>query len=62
MFESLKSLGKAVIGLTIETPIAIVTDVLTICGALTNRYEPDTKATLRKALDNPGDAIDTRDT
>jgi hypothetical protein len=52
MFESLKSLGKAVIGVVIETPVAIVADVATLGGTLADKDEPYTKTALRKVMQN----------
>ena len=39
MFESLL---KAVVGVVIETPLAVATDIVTIGGALTDKNEPYT--------------------
>ena len=52
MFGSLKSLGKAAIGLAIETPIAIVADAMTMGGTLTDKKEPYTKTALGKVVEN----------
>jgi hypothetical protein len=58
MFESLKSLGKAAIGLAIETPIALVKDVVTLGGAITDQSEPYTIKSLKRVVKNVEDAAD----
>ncbi|MEY2117093.1 hypothetical protein [Rhodanobacter sp. FW106-PBR-R2A-1-13] len=58
MFESLKSLGKAAIGLAIETPLALVKDVATLGGAITDRKEPYTVKSLKRVMKNVHDAAD----
>lgn len=58
MFESLKSLGKAAIGLAIETPIALVKDVVTLGGAITDQSEPYTLKSLKRVVENVEDAAD----
>ena len=55
MFESLL---KAVVGVVIETPLAIATDIVTIGGALTDKNEPYTVTALKKVIDNVEDATD----
>ena len=55
MFESLL---KAVVGVVIETPLAVATDIVTIGGALTDKNEPYTVTALKKVIDNIEDATD----
>ena len=55
MFESLL---KAVVGVVIETPLAVATDIVTIGGALTDKNEPYTVTALKKVIDNVEDATD----
>jgi len=52
MFGLLGDLTKAVIGVVIETPIAIVTDVVTMGGALTDKDEPYTATALKTVVEN----------
>ena len=49
MFENLL---KAVVGAVVETPVALVADVVTLGGALTDREEPYTVSSLSKVVDN----------
>ena len=58
MFGALKSLGKAVVGVVVETPAAIVADVVTLGGSLNDKREPYTKTALGKVMDNISDATD----
>ena len=55
MFESLL---KAVVGVVIETPLAVATDIVTMGGALTDKNEPYTVTALKKVIDNIEDATD----
>lgn len=50
------SLFKAVIGVVVETPVAIVKDVATLGGALTDEDQPYTAQALEKVSKNLGDA------
>ena len=52
------SLLKAVVGVVIETPLAIATDIVTMGGALTDKNEPYTVTALKKVIDNVEDAAD----
>jgi len=56
MFEALGSLAKAVVGVVIETPIAIVADVVTMGGSLTDKDEPYTAEAISKVVKNVQDA------
>lgn len=52
MFGLLESLTKAAVGVVVETPIAIVADVITLGGALTDKAEPYTATAVRKMVEN----------
>lgn len=56
MFEMLGKLTKAAVGLVVETPIAIVADVVTLGGACTDKDEPYTATALSKVVKNIEDA------
>jgi len=56
MFGILGSLTKAVVGVVIETPIALATDALTLGGAITEKDEPYTVTALKKVAENVSDA------
>ena len=43
---------KATVGLIVETPIAVATDIITMGGAITEKNEPYTVTTLKKVVDN----------
>ena len=58
MFGMMKSLGKAAVGLVVETPIAVVADVVTMGGVLTDKKEPYRKTALGKVVDNVEQATD----
>lgn len=58
MFGMLESLAKAVVGVVIETPIALVKDVATLGGAITEQDEPYTITSLKKVVKNVDDATD----
>jgi len=52
MFGMLESLTKAVVGVVIETPIALAADVVTLGGALTDKEKPYTATALEKVVQN----------
>jgi hypothetical protein len=52
MFEMLGNLAKAVVGVVVETPIAIAADVLTIGGSITDKDEPYTATALKGVIKN----------
>ena len=52
MFKILGDLTKAVVGVVVETPIAVVADVVTMGGFLTEKNEPYTAKTLKKIMKN----------
>ena len=58
MFDSIKSLGKATIGVVVETPLAIATDLATLGGAITDKDEPYTATALKKVVENVKDATE----
>ena len=47
MFGILGDLTKAVVGVVVETPIALAADVLTLGGSITDKEEPYTATALR---------------
>lgn len=52
MFGILGDLTKAVVGVVVETPVAMVADVVTMGGALNDKKEPYTVTALKKVVDN----------
>lgn len=56
MFGILGSFTKAVIGVVVETPVAIAADVVTMGGALTDKDEPYTATALKNVVENVKDA------
>ena len=56
MFGLFENLTKAVIGVVVETPVAIVADMLTMGGALTDKDEPHTATALKGVMKNIEDA------
>ena len=52
MFGFIGSLAKAVVGVVVETPIALVADVVTLGGSLTDRREPYTASALSDVMSN----------
>ena len=52
MFSMLENLTKAVVGAVIETPVAIVADVVTLGGSLTDRDKPYTAESVEKVVDS----------
>lgn len=56
MFGMLTSLTKAVVGVVVETPVALVADAITLGGALTDKAEPYTATAVRKVVENVQDA------
>jgi len=61
MFGIFADLTKAFVGVVIETPIAIVADVVTMGGVLTDKDEPYTAATLKGVLQNVENATNPVD-
>lgn len=58
MFGMLGSLTKAAVGLVVETPVAMVADVVTLGGALTDKNEPYTASALAKVVKNVNEATE----
>lgn len=58
MFGMLESLVKATVGVVVETPVAIVADVVTMGGALTDKDEPYTASAVKKVVKNVEDATE----
>jgi hypothetical protein len=56
MFGMLGSLTKAAVGVVVATPVAVVADVITMGGALTDKREPYTATALRDVVKNVSDA------
>jgi hypothetical protein len=46
------NLFKAVVGVVVETPLAIIADVATLGGSLTDTKEPYTVTALSNVVDN----------
>ena len=56
MFEIIGALMKATVGVVIETPIAVVADVLTLGGVINERHESYTTTAIKKVMENVGNA------
>ena len=56
MFGMFNSLVKATVGVVIETPLAVVADVVTMGGALTDKEVPYTADALEKVYENLKDS------
>jgi len=54
------SLLKATVGVVIETPVALVKDVVTLGGACTDEDKPYTAQALEKVSQNLSNATDPR--
>ena len=52
MFGMLGDLVKATVGAVIETPVAIVADVVTLGGSLTDKNEPYTATAVKRVVEN----------
>lgn len=52
MLGMLGNLAKAAVGVVIETPIAVVADVVTMGGVLTDKSQPYTATALEKGMEN----------
>ena len=59
MFEFLESLAKAAVGV-VTVPVALVADVVTLGGVLTDEAKPYTATAVGAVLDNLGDAARPR--
>ena len=58
MFKLLGDLTKAVVGVVVETPIAVVADVVTMGGVLSDKDEPYTATALKGVMQNIENATD----
>lgn len=58
MFKMLNDLTKATAGAVIETPIAVVKDIATLGGSLTDEDEPYTATSAKKVIKNISNATD----
>ena len=56
MFNLIGNLTKAVVVVVVETPIAVVADVITLGGSLTDKDKPYTADALSKVVQNVQDA------
>lgn len=56
MFDMFNSLVKATVGVVVETPLAVVADVVTMGGALTDKELPYTADALEKVYENLKDS------
>ena len=56
MFDRFNNLVKAIVGVVIETPLAVVADVITMGGALTDKEVPYTADALEKVYENLKDS------
>lgn len=52
MFGMLGDLTKAVVGVVVETPVAIVADMCTLGGSITDKDEPYTTTALKGVMKN----------
>ena len=56
MFSMLGSLTKAVVGVVVETPLAIAADTVTLGGTLTDKKKSYTEESLEKVVKNLQDS------
>lgn len=56
MFDTLGSLVKATVGVVVATPVAVVADMVTLGGALTDKREPYTAKALSDVVANVANA------
>ncbi len=52
------SLLKAVVGVVVETPIAVIADIATLGGVLSDKDEPYTATAMRRVVENVEKATD----
>ena len=57
MFGMLSDLTKAVVGVAVKTPLAVVADVVTMGGALTDKDEPYTVSAVKEVAKNVDNAV-----
>lgn len=60
MFNIFKDLTKAVVGIVVVTPVAIVADVVTLGGTLTDTKEPYTATAVEDVMQNIENAAKPR--
>lgn len=61
MFGIIEGLTKAVVGIVVETPVAIIADTLTLGGTLNDRQEPYTATALSGVVENVQKATNFED-
>lgn len=54
----LNSLARAAVGLVIETPVALVADIITLGGAIVDQHEPYTAKALKRVARNVANATE----
>ena len=57
MFDMLTNLTKAVVGAVVQTPVAVVADVVTLGGALTDKPQPYTAEAVSNVVNNLEKAV-----
>lgn len=57
MFDILSNLTKAAVGVVVQTPVALVSDLITMGGAMTDKDEPYTATALKNIADNVEKAV-----
>lgn len=55
-----KNLLKTAVGVVVETPIAVVADVITLGGALSDQGKPYTATALEKVMENVQEATEKK--
>lgn len=58
MFGMLGSLTKAVVGVVVEAPIALVADAIDLGGSINGLEEPRTVTALKRVAENVQNAVD----
>ncbi len=56
MFDVLSNLVKATVGVVVETPVALVADVVTLGGSLNDKEQPYTATAVEKVIENLSNA------
>ena len=56
MFGLLENLTKAVVGIVVEVPVALVADAVTLGGSITDKHQPYTADALSKVMKSVSDA------
>lgn len=52
MFGLIGSLTKAAVGVVVETPVAVVADIVMLGGSLNDKKEPYTATALKNVIEN----------